>query len=138
MTRFAAVGLASFTLDTALVLLLSAVVPRLAVAVVIARILSGAANFILNRSVVFDGSQVRLQTAALRYVAVAVVMLGLNYLVLSALVSMGVTLLWAKVATDATLLGLSYAAQRGLVFAVTAARRGATPPAVIGVGTHTG
>ena len=123
MTRFAAVGVASFLLDTLAVLGLTAVTGNLAAAVVIARLFSGSVNFALNRVAVFRDSSVSMRTAALRYVALAGVLLGANYVVLAALVGMGVPLLVAKVATEATLFGLSYAAQRSVVFVVRATRR---------------
>lgn len=118
MTRFAAVGLGSFVLDTLLVLALSAGSVHLAVAVVVARIVSGSVNFALNRATVFADSTVPVRVAAVRYLALAVALLGANYVVLSALVGMGVSLLLAKLATEVTLFGVSYAAQRAAVFAV--------------------
>ena len=127
MTRFAGVGLASFVLDTVLVALLAALTGNLAVSVVAARLVSGGANFALNRAAVFRDSAVPVRQAALRYVVLAVAMLTANYVVLSALVGMGVALVPAKVATEATLFGLSYAGQRVVVFAVAAPGRPCEP-----------
>lgn len=118
MTRFAGVGIASWLLDTLLVALVAAVTGNLAVAVVVARLVSGGFNFTLNRVAVFRESTVPLAVAAGRYVTLAVALLGASYLMLSALVGMGITLVVAKVATDVALFGLSYLVQRALVFAV--------------------
>ncbi len=71
----------------------------------------------MNRRLVFDREgRVRLWPALARYATLAATLLGLNYLVLRGLVSLGLPLLPAKLATEATLLLASYALQARVVF----------------------
>ena len=117
MTRFAAVGLASFALDFLLLWLVSSATGNLLVAVVVARIISGAANFTANRLVVFRGRDLPWQRAARRYAVLASAILVANYTLLEMLTDVGLNTLVAKVITEATLFCLSYVIQRLIVFA---------------------
>lgn len=117
MTRFAAVGLASFALDFLLLWLVSSATGNLLVGVVVARVISGVVNFTANRMFVFRDRNLPLQRAARRYAVLASVILVANYTLLEMLTDVGVNTLVAKVITEATLFCLSYVVQRLIVFA---------------------
>jgi len=122
MTRFAAVGLASFALDCLLLWLVQSASGSLLVAVVVARIVSGAANFTANRVFVFRARNIPWQQAAPKYIALAAVLLAANYALLYVLTALGVPTIVAKVLTEVTLFGISFAVQRLVVFARRHAR----------------
>jgi putative flippase GtrA len=122
MTRFAAVGLASFALDCLLLWLVQSVSGSLLVAVVVARIVSGTANFTANRLFVFRARNIPWREAATKYVALAAVLLAANYALLYVLTALGVPTIVAKVLTEVTLFGISFAVQRLVVFARRHAR----------------
>ena len=129
MTRFAAVGLASFALDCLVLWLVQSVSSSLLVAVVVARVVSGAANFTANRLFVFRARSITWQQAAPKYVALAAVLLAANYAFLYVLTGVGVQTLVAKVLTEVTLFGVSFVVQRLVVFARRRGRpRGALAP----------
>lgn len=72
----------------------------------------------------FDGGRgIPLGRAAGRYAALAVVLLAANYGAIDALTTIGVPLLVAKLATEATLFLASFDLQRSIVF--SGARRAA-------------
>lgn len=117
MTRFAAVGLASFALDCLVLWLVQSASGSLLAAVVAARVVSGAANFTANRLFVFRARGIPWQQAARRYVALAAVLLAANYGLLYALTGIGVPTMVAKVLTEVTLFCISFVVQRLVVFA---------------------
>ncbi len=124
LLAFLCSSLAAFVIDTAALLALQALTGDLLVSVVGARLTSAGINFAVNRSLVFDGGRgVRTRTAAWRYAALASVLLGANYLLLSTLHAAGLALLPAKLVTEVALVSSSFAAQRAFVFAP---RRGLT------------
>jgi glycosyltransferase involved in cell wall biosynthesis len=115
---FGLVSLASFLLDILVLELLYLLTSSLVVAVVGARAVSGTANFLANRTLVFRaGSRRALLRDAVRYVALALAVLAASYAGIAALTGAGVPLLLAKVATDVTLYLVSYLVQRRFVFA---------------------
>jgi putative flippase GtrA len=82
-----------------------------------ARLLSSSVNFAVNRRLVFAAPGARpVGAAAVRYAALAVLLLGANYVLLAAFTRLGVGLLPAKVLTEVLLLTASYQAQRRTVF----------------------
>lgn len=117
LLTFAASSLAGYVIDmVALVGLVSLGVPLVA-AVVGARLVSAAANFTINREVVFGHTGNRLDAAA-RYAALAAALLGANVVLMSALVTAwGVPLILAKVVVEAGLFVVSYSVQNRIVFA---------------------
>jgi putative flippase GtrA len=128
LLAFAAASLSSFVLDVVALQVLHAALGSLALAVVGARLLSGSVNFLLNRRVfVADGSGGRAQHA-MRYAALALLLLSASYGSLHVLTTAGVPLLPAKIATDVVLYLASFTLQKHVVFAPapgTAARSGA-------------
>ena len=127
MTRFAAVGLASFALDCLLLWLVQSVSGSLLAAVLVARIVSGAANFTANRVFVFRARSIPWQQAAGRYIALAAALLAANYALLYVLTGLGVSTMVAKVLTEASLFCISFVVQRLVVFA----RRHGQPKGVL-------
>lgn len=117
MTRFAAVGLASFALDCLLLWAVQAASGSLLAAVVVARVVSGTANFTANRLLVFNARDVVWHHAARRYIALAGVLLAANYGSLYVLTGIGVPTMVAKVITEITLFCVSFVVQRLVVFA---------------------
>lgn len=117
LLRFGASALASFLLDTALLLVVYALTGWLLGAVVIARVISAAVNFGLNRSLVFARARdVPLRTAAIRYLSLALLILAASFGLITALTDLGVPLLAAKLVTEAALFLVSYSVQRSVVF----------------------
>ncbi|RYC11410.1 GtrA family protein [Nocardioides zhouii] len=125
VVAFLASSLAAFVIDTVALVALQAMTGDLLVAVVGARLTSAGVNFAVNRQLVFDaGHRVRTRSAIGRYALLATGLLGLNYLLLSALSGAGVGLLPAKVVTELALVSTSFAAQRGFVFRAPAGLTG--------------
>lgn len=114
---FAATGLGSFAVDTALFLGLAALGAPAWLALVLARVLSAAGNFTANRHLVFrEGRRVPLGRSLLRYAVLAAGVLAGGVLVVDALLALGESLLVAKLTADLLLFVLSYLVQRLVVF----------------------
>lgn len=123
LVRFAASSLAAFVVDLVLLLVLMGLTDRLLLSVVLARLVSSAVNFTVNRRFVFGAREVPLLGAALRYYALAAALLVANYLVLATFVErLGVALLPAKLLTEVVLFLVSYVVQRAHVFGPVAHR----------------
>ncbi|MGY1743468.1 MULTISPECIES: glycosyltransferase [unclassified Blastococcus] len=118
LLAFLASSLAAFAVDTVALLALHALTGALLVSVAGARLLSGTANFAVNRRYVFPGGRRDRRAAALRYAALAGCLLAANYGLLAALTRAGVPLLAAKVLTEALLVVASFLVQRAVVFGV--------------------
>jgi len=115
---FGLVSFGSFVLDIVVLELLYLLTSSLVVSVVGARAVSGTANFLANRALVFRAGAPRaLLRDAARYVALALGVLAASYAAIAALTGVGVPLLVAKVSTDVTLYAVSYLVQRRFVFA---------------------
>jgi putative flippase GtrA len=116
---FVGTSLTAFVLDTGTLLWLHSLLGSLLPAVVLARVVSGSANFVLNRHLVFADGELSTQRwgAARRYAASAAMLLLANYLLLASLCSIGLPLLLAKLLTEVVLVGTSYAVQARYVFA---------------------
>nr|NLI48939.1 glycosyltransferase [Propionibacterium sp.] len=116
LLRFAGASLASAGLDWAGVLLLDALTGNLLLAVVSARIASAAANFRLNRDLVF-ADRGNVGQALRRYALLATGVIAANYTLLTLLVDVaGAPLVPAKLAVEALLFLVGYAIQRRSVF----------------------
>lgn len=121
LLTFAASSLGSFALDALLVLAIAGTTSNLLLAVVGARVVSGVANFFVNRRAVFhahDPERGRRETLrqAGRYAALAVATLAASYLGVRVLTDAGLPLLVGKVLTDAALFVASFGLQRSVVF----------------------
>ncbi|ROS78604.1 glycosyltransferase involved in cell wall biosynthesis [Cellulomonas sp. PhB143] len=116
--RFAATGSASFALELALLVLLQSWTGSLLLALVGARVVSGSANFLANKLVVFRATDRRhTRREALRYACLAVVLVAAGYVLLRGFAAMGAPVLPAKVLTDLVLFLVGWSVQRRLVFA---------------------
>ena len=120
--KFACSSLIAFGVDYVLVLLISAMTkflpprPSLLISVVCARIISGTVNFMINRRLVFKGDESR-GAAFGKYALLALVILGLNYLLLELLtVRLGWALAPSKLLVEASLFTLSFLMQSKLVY----------------------
>lgn len=91
-------------------------------AMVLARLVSGSMNFLVNRGPVFR-SGVRGPGAPLRYAALVLALGTLSYGLIRGLAGTGVPVLPAKVAVETTLFLASFAVQRSYIFAARAAPR---------------
>jgi len=117
LLAFLASSLAAFTLDTTALLVLHALVGGLLLPLLGARVLSSTVNFAVNRTLVFASPGARsVRAAALRYAALAVVLVAANYLLLTGCTALGLGLLPAKLLTEVLLVTASYLSQRHLVF----------------------
>lgn len=117
-------------MDTLALLLLRSVTGSLLAAVVGARLISGASNFAVNRSLVFRaGRDVPVRTAAVRYASLAALLLFAGYGLLTALTDIGIPLLAAKILTDLTLFAVSFTVQKAVIFAPAARGAGREPSA---------
>ena len=115
LLRFMGASLASFGIDWLSVMVIFATTGNLLVAVVGARLISGTANFFMNRRV-FRARRGTVVRTAVRYTVLAVSLLAASYLVLTALTAVGIPLGIAKVLGDGAIYVASYVAQRRLVF----------------------
>jgi putative flippase GtrA len=119
LARFAVSSLFAFVLDAVMLLGAMALTGHLLASVVGARLVSGAANFAVNRRIVFARSDgpVQVRPAARRYATLATVLLAANYSMLRGLTTgLGLSLLTAKVLTEAGLFLASFLIQRHHVF----------------------
>ncbi|MBR7143215.1 MAG: bifunctional glycosyltransferase family 2/GtrA family protein [Clostridia bacterium] len=123
LLKFCLSSFIAFAVDYALVLLLSFFMKPawgeelgLAVAVVLARVASGTINFLFNKLVVFRDHG-HTASKALRYLILAVLILGLNYGLLYVLnILLPIPLPVAKLLADLLLFFFSYAMQKKVVF----------------------
>lgn len=113
---FLASSFLGFCVDTVALLALIGATGSLLGAVVGARLVSAAVNFLVNRRWVFR-QKGAWRTSAVRYAALAGVLLAANFGLMTALTSIGVPLLAAKVLTETLLVAASYVLQRQVVFA---------------------
>lgn len=116
---FTASSLLAFTVDTIVLLLLTALTGWLVPSIVAARLVSASLNFVVNRRVVFapTADAVSGSRAAARYAGLALVLLATNVAGMSALTQMGLPVILAKLATESALLTLGYLLQQSVVFA---------------------
>ncbi|MBE6474863.1 MAG: glycosyltransferase [Actinomyces succiniciruminis] len=112
---FIGASLASFGIDWVAVLALHLLTGSLLASVVGARLLSGTANFFMNRRV-FRAAPGTVGRTAVRYVALALALLAASYVLLRVLTGIGVPLGLAKPLGDGVLYAVSYLAQRRAVF----------------------
>lgn len=127
----------SFVIDTLVLLVLTAATGAVVPAVIGARVISGTANFLLNRRLVFttaDRSRAATARAALRYAVLAGVMLLSNVVWMAYLTDNGVHVLLAKVITECALLVLGFRAQRSFVFREPSPRAARTLPSRVPAG----
>ena len=115
LLRFTGASLASFAIDWVGVMILHLLTGNLLTSVVGARLISGAANFFMNRRI-FRAAPGTVGRTAVRYTALALALVAASYLALAALTGIGVPLGIAKILGDSTIYVASYLIQRRVVF----------------------
>lgn len=137
LLKFLGSSLSAFLVDTVAFLVLTSLTDSLLLAVVGARAISAAVNFMVNRNLVFGhGKEKSLRSAASGYMALVLVLLSANYASMWSLTSLAVPDLPAKIVTELALLGVSYAVQQRFLFAgrspaAEAAAKDVTEPAAV-------
>lgn len=117
LLKFLLSSLAAFVVDTVALLMLSALTDSLLLGVVGARMISSVVNFAVNRNVVFEHARDKpLAVAAARYFGLVVGLLAVNFALLSALTTIGLPLLAAKLVAEVLLVAISYAVQHRFIF----------------------
>jgi glycosyltransferase involved in cell wall biosynthesis len=131
LLKFLASSLTAFVLDTAAFLVLIAVTGSVLFAVVGARGISSAVNFLINRHLVFRHGRERKATrTGVRYFALVLTLLAANLTLMWALDQIAVAALPAKLLVEAALLAVSYSVQQRFLFAPVAPVGGARTAAV--------
>jgi glycosyltransferase involved in cell wall biosynthesis len=122
LLKFLASSFTAFLLDTVLFVLLTLAVDSLLLAVLGARAVSAAANFLINRNVVFEhGREAPARATGLRYFSLAAALLAANFGLIWVLEGTGLAALPAKILAELILLAVSFAVQQRWLFAVTKA-----------------
>lgn len=117
LLKFSMSSFMGFLVDTVAFLVLMAATGSLWMAVVGARAISSAANFAVNRRLVFpEGRSAPLKGTALRYFALVVFLLAANYGLLLSFTEAGLPAFPAKVMTEMVLFLLSFAVQKRFLF----------------------
>ena len=112
---FSGASFVSFLVDYGLFCLLRLLGGALAFSNITARFVSAILNYQLNRRAVFR-SQESAAKSALRYTALAALILAANTLILKALAALGLPAMAAKLLTEALLFAVSWLVQRKWVF----------------------
>lgn len=111
---FCASALISTGLDYLLYMLLPLLgILNVSMRYVIARVFSATANYLLNRHIVFKTGS---KTSVLKYIALALVVMGIGAAGVRLFESIGIPSFWSKVMTDVPLFVVNYVLQRKVVF----------------------
>lgn len=130
LLKFLGSSFAAFLVDTTVFLLLTVLVDSLLVAVLGARAVSSAVNFLVNRHVVFEhGRQRPARSAGLRYFSLVAVLLAANVALIWALEAIAIPALAAKILAEIMLLAISFSVQQRWLFARKQDRPAAVGPA---------
>jgi glycosyltransferase involved in cell wall biosynthesis len=143
LLKFLASSFAAFLVDTVVFLLLTLITDSLLVAVVGARAVSSAVNFLVNRRMVFEHGRDKPATATgVRYFSLVLVLLAANYGLISILDALSMAALPAKILTEIALLAVSYVVQQRFLFSGrtgrSAAREAENQALGLGLGNHPG
>jgi glycosyltransferase involved in cell wall biosynthesis len=123
LLKFLASSFTAFLVDTVMFLILTLVTDSLLLAVVGARAVSSAVNFLVNRLMVFEhGRDKPAAATGLRYFGLVLVLLAANYGLIAALNALSVAALPAKILAEIALLSVSYVVQQRFLFARNAGR----------------
>ena len=126
LLKFLASSFAAFLVDTVLFVLLTVLVDSLLLAVLGARAVSSAVNFMVNRRIVFEHGRDRPAGAAgVRYFSLAGLLLAANFGLIWALEGAGLLALPAKILAEAILLAISFVVQQRLLFTAQASGKAA-------------
>lgn len=115
--KFSASSLTCAGIDFALLFLLKCITDNLLIAVVGARAVSSLCNYFMNKHLVFRSGSGRRSASFLQYYLLVVMILSLNYLLISFFnETLSLTLLISKILTETVLFGLSYTIQHKIIF----------------------
>lgn len=123
LLAFAGSSLLGFAIDTVVLFTVATMTGNVALAAVMARLVSATVNYRVNRAWVFGAGR---SHSALRYACLAALLLGANVALLEELKSLTGSLVAAKLLTETVLFTISFIVQRALIF--TSAPRGAAAP----------
>ena len=114
--KFSGSSIISFVIDYILYSIVFILTKQLILSNILARIISGTVNYIINKNIVFKSKRKTIESA-LYYIFLAIVILTLNTLILKLLVSfIGINAFLAKIITEVVLFTLSYVVQRRYIF----------------------
>ncbi len=113
--RFSASSLLSFVIDYSLFCILMVLTGMTVLSNVLARIISAAVNFSLNRKLVFM-SRGHIWKSAVKYFLLAVTILVFNTCILKLLIAGGLSYMLAKIITETLMFFFSWTIQRLFVF----------------------
>ena len=106
-------------IDFIALFILNSFTHNLLLSVVIARVISSLCNYFINRTLVFRSQKSSQLASIIQYYALAVVILGCNYSLISLLVNVvGLPLVISKLITECVLYLFSYAIQHKVIFKV--------------------
>ena len=111
--KFSGSSIISFIIDYILYSISFILTKELILSNILARVISGTTNYMINKHIVFKSSKKGLQSA-IYYIFLAVVILVLNTLIL--LVTIGMNAFIAKITTELILFIISYTVQKRFVF----------------------
>ncbi|MFP5310809.1 MAG: GtrA family protein [Actinomycetes bacterium] len=118
LLKFLASSFTAFLVDTVVFVLLTAAIDSLLLAVIGARVVSSAVNFVVNRNLVFSrGRDTPVRRTGFRYFGLAAVLLAANFGIVAAFDAIAVPALPAKLLAEAALLVVSFAVQHRFLFA---------------------
>lgn len=115
LLKFVSVSCLVSIVDLLLFIMLVFITNHLLFAILIARIMSALVQFILNKKAVFQSQEQSIRSF-LKYGVLVFGMLLLNYLILNSLLTIGMTLIVAKLITEVMLFLMSYKMQQQYVF----------------------
>lgn len=113
--RFSASSLLSFVIDYSLFCTLMALTGMTILSNILARIVSAAVNFSLNRNFVF-GSSVHILKSAIKYFLLVLVVLVFNTCILRLLIAAGQPYMLAKIITETVMFFFSWTVQKLFIF----------------------
>ncbi|WP_426764207.1 GtrA family protein [Pseudarthrobacter sp. 1G09] len=130
LLKFLGSSFTAFLVDTTVFLLLTVLVDSLLLAVLGARAVSSAVNFLVNRHVVFEhGRQRPARSVGVRYFSLVAVLLVANVALIRALEAIAVPAPAAKILAEIMLLAISFSVQQRWLFARKQDRLPAAEPA---------
>jgi glycosyltransferase involved in cell wall biosynthesis len=126
LLKFLASSFTAFLVDTLVFVLLTLIIDSLLLAVLSARAVSSAVNFLVNRHIVFErGRDKPAAATGIRYFTLVAVLLAANFGLIWALEALSMAALPAKILAEIALLTVSYAVQQRYLFTANAAGKAA-------------
>jgi glycosyltransferase involved in cell wall biosynthesis len=142
LLKFLASSFSAFLMDTVAFVLLTVIIDSLLLAILGARAVSSAVNFVVNRHLVFEHGKDRpAKATGVRYFSLVAVLLAANFALIWALEAVAVPALPAKILAEVALLTVSFAVQQRYLFSREPARKpapekAAADPREPSAGTH--